>query len=222
MRRFLFLLISVTVCCINDGYAQDVPEPEFIGEAIIVDVDTKQYKRLPKERGIVRVVNFMGERTSRIVLSDASPFVISDKTNCAVIIKAENNSYDPMSVIQVFRFETNMSNQRVTELSRASSGGYFAQGESNRKQYVEFHAVKYGESSYLIKFPIFAGHYGIITGGVDESNLIIATFDVFDTAEKDAEDYYNRIATAKAQMAEREKLAKQQKKDAKKASKKQK
>lgn len=217
--RKLLPLIAVLLASI--GRAQDIPEPEFIGEVTIVNLDTKEFKRLPKERGIIRVSNFMGEQTKKIVLSEESPFLISDRTSCAFIIKAADNRHDPMSVIQVFRFEKNLANQRVTELNRISIGNYYSQGEGNRKIYVDFEGKKYGESSYLITFPITAGQYGIIAGAIDESNLIIATFDAFDSAQRSTEDYYRKLALAKAQLAEREKLAKQQKKAAKKTAKRQ-
>lgn len=209
-----FLIIVVAILAMASAWAQDlppIPEPEFIGEAYIVNLNTMQYNKLPKERGILRVANFVGVQTKKIVMKEKnSPFEVSDIATYSIIIKAENNLYDPISLFQIFRFEQNVDNQRVAELSRASSGTYYAEGNANNKKYVEFTAKKYGESSYILFFPVSVGNYGVITGDSDEESIIIATFDVFDSAKRQAEEDKRRIK-------EERKLAKKKKRDARKA-----
>lgn len=188
MKKILLLIAAIAA--FNPSYSQAIPEPEFIGEAVLVDLETKQFRKLPKERAVKRDANFMGYQTVRLVMKDEiSPLEISDKTDCAIIIKAENNSYDPMALFQIFKFEENMDGKRVCELASASAGNYYAEGNANNKMYVDFDAKKYGETSYLLSFPISAGQYGVMTGALNDDALIIATFGVFDSAKREAAEY---------------------------------
>lgn len=214
MKKRLFL--AVFALGVFATYAQTIPEPEFIGEAYLVNLDNPMYRKLPKERGIVRATNFMGNFTKRIILSEGSPLQISDRINIGVIIKMDNNSYDPVSVFQVFKLPINGYRQRVIELSRISTGSYLAVGEGNVKSYVDFTAEKYGESSYLLRFPISEGHYGIITGDIDEEKLLITTFDVYDAAKKEREERARMLEQAEWERREQERLAKKQARLAKK------
>ena len=206
---FVFTILTMEI------HGQTIPEPEFIGEALLVNVDNHMYRKLPKERGIIKANNFMGAKSTKIILGPVSPLLISDKTSVGVIVKVADNSYDPISMIQVFRFTTYGLDQRVVELSWAQVGKYAAVAEGNTKDYVTFSAEKYGESSYLIKFPIFEGHYGIITNGIDEHNLLIATFSVFSQQKKDLEESNRRKEEAEWLKREQDKLERQQKRASK-------
>lgn len=214
MKKCLFLAVFALGVFVT--YAQTIPEPEFIGEAYLVNLDNPMYRKLPKERGIVRATNFMGNFTKRIILSEGSPLQISDRINIGVIIRVADNTYDPTSMFQVFKLPVNGYNQRVIELSRVSAGSYLAVGEGNVKSYVDFTAEKYGESSYLLRFPISEGHYGIITGDIDEEKLLITTFDVYDAAKKEREERARMLEQAEWERREQERLAKKQARLAKK------
>ncbi len=197
------ILIIATMAAILQAEAQNIPEPQFIGEVIMVNLDNGWHKKLPKERGILRVADFMGSQTKRIVLdTDKSPIEIADTTKCALIVRAENNLYDPISIVQVFKFERNIDGHRVTELGRSSSNNFYSQAEGNNKIYIEFEAEKYGESSYLLKIPVTAGQYGVITGNLDEGNLIIATFDIFDYEKRREDEYWRMVKLAEKQARE--------------------
>lgn len=204
----IFIILATLLISVSASFAQEIPEPQFYGEAFLVNLDRPMYRKLPKERGIVRATSFMGHTTKRIVLGAGSTLMIPDNINIGIIIKVANNSYDPMSMIQVFRFDVNASNQRVTELSSADIGRNYAMGQANLKKYVNFTAEKYGESSYLLRFSVSEGHYGIITGDIDENNIIIATFDVYDSAKRAEEERARKAAIAEYERRERERLAK--------------
>lgn len=208
MKKFIFLVLFLAGWIA--GRAQTVPEPEFIGGATIIDLKSNQFRNLPKERGILRVADFMGVRTKKIIMKEkGSPLEIPNNANYGVIIKAETNLYDPMSMFQVFKFETNLNDERVVELSRTSTGTYYSEGNANNKMYIEFSAKKYGESSYILTFPVTPGCYGIITGNIDEEFLIIATFDVYDLEKRKEEE--ERLREIQEAM-----LAKKQKKEERK------
>lgn len=188
MKKLVLAVIAITACL--QAWPQKISEPEFIGEAVIIDLKTGQFRKLPKERAIKRNANFMGYQTVKLVMKDEiSPLEISDKTDCAIIIKAENNSYDPMALFQIFRFDENAEGKRVCELASTSTGDYYAEGNANNKKYIDFDAKKYGETSYLLSFPISAGQYGVMTGALNDDALIIATFGVYDSAKREAAEY---------------------------------
>lgn len=179
-------LMFATMLCAGVAYAQNVPEPEFIGEVIIADMDKAQYRTLPKERASKRTVNAFNSITTRLILNPVqSPLELSDRDNYSIIIKAENNDYDPRSLFQVFKFALNMSNERYVELGSGIIGGYVSNTETNTKAYVPFTAKKYGESSYILTFPITPGEYGIITDTHDDSYQIISTFSIYKQSDID-------------------------------------
>lgn len=214
MKRFI--LICAALATFLQAEAQNIAEPQFIGEAIITNLNNGWYKKLPKERGILRVAAYLGSKTKRIVMqNDKSPMELADTISCALIVRAENNQYDPISVVQVFKFERNVDGHRVTELGRSSSSDFYSQGESNNKIYIEFEAEKYGESSYLLKFPVTAGQYGVITGNIDENNLIIATFDIYDSEKRKEDEYWRLVRLAEKQAREDKKAERKAKYESK-------
>ena len=87
-----------------------------------------------------------------------------------------DNATDPMSIVNVFRFETTKK-RRLAEVASAST---FGSVKSNKLERLRFDACKYGESSYLLTLldkP--AGEFGITVSNpnhVDEKQTIVSTF----------------------------------------------
>ena len=92
------------------------------------------------------------------------------------IVKAVDNATDPISIINIFRFETNKK-KRLAELASVST---FGSVKSNKLERLRFSAEKYGEKSYLLTLidkP--AGEYGITVSNpnsLDEKGTIVSTF----------------------------------------------
>lgn len=176
------ILIAAIVASVNI-FAQDIPEPEFIGEVIIYN-SLGQWRRLPKERGFMKTsasasayLFGVGRATSRLVLSgEYSEMQIPNNDTYGFIIKAENNDYDPSSIIKLVKFECT-NTERRTDLASAHTWGEL---QSNLSTYVPFRAKKYGESSYHIVATMEVGEYGFIVDSKDDVNKIVATFSVYD------------------------------------------
>lgn len=231
MRRILMVLSvaigAVTLILPINAFCQDidVPEPEFVGEVYVFNRENpKQYAQLMKERAVTRTsasvstyLTGIGRATSKLVLKSAmSDLTIPNTLKYAFIVKAENNNYDPASLIQLIKFDV-FPNERRSELSSVATWGTIKQ---NNKNYVPFSAKKYGESSYLIVADLGVGEYGFILSARDDINSVIATVSVFDQAGLDAqraeELEAQRIAESREKVKQMEKEARKQKKKAKK------
>lgn len=175
-----FVLIAGTMCA-----QQQTNEPEFIGEAVVVKADGET-SLLEKETVMLRtrvnagaIIVGIGKAKTLIMIDGtkaATQIKASDEFN--FIIKAVDNKTDPMSIIQIFRFDMNKK-QRKAEIASTST---FGSTKTNKLEYLPFTAKKYGESSYLITLkekPV--GEYGIIVRNpnhVDEKQTIVSTFGI--------------------------------------------
>ena len=208
------LLLLATILGILSVSAQGIPEPEFIGEVLIVDLDKGQYRLLPKERASKRNMRVFNTTTTRLILSSKeSDLKLGDNNNYSVIIKAANNEHDPRSLFQVIKLGVNNSNERYVEIGSSSATTYVASSEANTQAFVSFSAKKYGESSYILTFPITPGEYGIITDTHDDAYQIISTFSIFNyqswmaerkEAERKALEEMKKLESALKKQAERE------------------
>ena len=183
MKKF-FLFIAL---CLAAGtlYAQEVGEPEFIGEVLVVKAGEEPHL-LEKETVMLRTRVNAG--AILVGIGKAKTLIMIDGTTAATqlkttddfrfIIKAVDNRTDPMSIIQIFRFGANKK-QRKAELASTST---FGSTKSNKLEYLPFTAKKFGESSYKITLrekPV--GEYGIIVRNpnhVDEKQTIVSTFGI--------------------------------------------
>lgn len=100
----------------------------------------------------------------------------------ALVVRAQDNKADPMSIVRVFRMKSNKK-QRAAVISAVGSFST----TSNQMDYLPFTAKKYGESSYHLTFDKTpAGEYGVIVSNpnnVDEKMVIVSAFAIDDAAE---------------------------------------
>lgn len=103
-----------------------------------------------------------------------------DNQDIRVLIKAENNEYDPHGLYRLVRFSTTKKERRIQWLQ--IDAGVIDE-DAKKKGYIPFYAEKYGQQSYLLTIPsseIEKGEYGIIFMGADSTQYIsVATFSVF-------------------------------------------
>jgi hypothetical protein len=182
MRKLLVLMAVLSMFTTS---AQEIPEPEFIGEVMIYNASNNTTTKLPKERSTVKTkasatmyITGFGVVASRLHLEgEHSIAQFSQNSELYFVIKAENNNIDPMSIIQIFKFDKVNSDSRSTELtSNSTFGGH----SDNNKQYANFSAKKHGQSSYIITFKPTVGEYGIIANSMDAVNSIVATFGIYE------------------------------------------
>ncbi|MGN0007553.1 MAG: hypothetical protein ACI35T_05600 [Alistipes sp.] len=182
-----YFILSIAFCCsiTSTLFAQEILEPEFIGE-VIVARENGETKLLDKSTVLLRTranagaIIFGIGKAKTIIMIDGTTASTQLRTdeNFNFIIKAVDNNTDPMSIVQIFRFSTNKK-QRKAEISSTST---FGSTKSNKLEYLPFTAKKFGESSYTITLqekPI--GEYGIIVRNpnhVDEKQIIVSSFGI--------------------------------------------
>ena len=141
---------------------ETTPEPEFIGEIVTVRPDGTVAK-LEKQSVQMRT------------RANASA-VIFGIGKAKTKLRAVDNATDPMSIINVFRFEAK-KDKRMAEMASVSS---FGSVKSNKLERLSFTGRKFGESSYLITLDETpAGEYGITVSNpnnLDEKQVIVSTF----------------------------------------------
>ena len=166
MRIKLLFLISILFC--TGSYAQEtVTEPDFIGEVLVLNPDNST---TPLEKATVKIKTNVDGPSAQVRLHQGDDFKL--------IVRAVDNNTDPMSIINIFQFETGKK-VRKAELSSLST---FGGASSNNLELLPYTAKKYGESSYLITLkekPV--GEYGITVrnpNSLDEKNIIVASFGI--------------------------------------------
>lgn len=166
--------------------AQDVAEPEFIGECLLIKNDQAAVpleKQLAQNRTVAStglILSGIGKVRSQLQIDG---FTSSTKVGAAddvkIIIRNIDNMTDPMSIIKIFKFEVKKKYRRA-ELASISS---FGSGKSNNLDYILFSGKKFGTSSYILKLsnPLSPGEYGITISNpnaLDEKQTVVSSFSV--------------------------------------------
>ncbi len=185
MKKKLLLILCVGASFFVN--AQDIQEPEFVGEVLLVRGD-KSTELLEKSTSQVREVastglmmTGIGKVRSQIQIDGCcAETKIKKNENVEFIIKNIDNNTDPMSIIRIFKFEPKKKVRRA-EMASVSN---FGSAKSNNLAYVGFKGKKYGTSSYIITLnKKEAGEYGITISNpnaVDEKATIVSSFAIVD------------------------------------------
>ena len=180
MKKILLLsflgLIGYMCCCAQ------VVEPDFVGEVNLINEDEviqldKEYAQIKTKAGASLYLTGIGSVKSRINVSGVSANARAQKdSEFVLIVKAVDNLSDPLTVVNIFKFEINKKARRAL----LSSVNTFKGQSNNDLDFVDFTAKKYGESSYEITLKnAEAGEYGVIVknpNNLDEKSLVIACF----------------------------------------------
>jgi hypothetical protein len=184
MKKILFTIVCfISVCLFS--YAQEVEEPDFTGEVLLVKngesvgILEKNTVKVKTKAGASLYLTGIGSVKSRITVDGCcAKTVVKSSDDFKFVIKAVDNNTDPLAVISIFKFEEK-KNERRAEMSSVNT---FGGGSSNNLNYVAFSAKKYGTSSYIVTLnEKQAGQYGITVrnpNALDEKNLIVASFAV--------------------------------------------
>ena len=174
-------------------------EPEFVNSYCILTSDST-YTALPKETGIVgphknKTTSLLGkigkiaDAASALTGAVGMDIIFSGKASSfnykkngqdiRILIKAENNEYDPHSLYRLVKFSTTKKERRIQWL-QIDSG--VIDEDAKNKGYIPFHAEKYGKQSYLLTIPyscIEKGEYGIVFMGAESvQHIPVATFSI--------------------------------------------
>jgi len=104
----------------------------------------------------------------------------SDGQNVRLLIKGENNEYDPMDVYRIVRFKEGKKERRIQWVEFESA--LIGSEETKKAGYVQFAGQKYGEKSYLLTIPaseLAKGEYGVFYMSiVTATSIPVGTFSV--------------------------------------------
>ncbi len=190
LKKFLFLMAATAVFSVG-AVAQSL-EPDFEGEVMGVFPDGSA-KKLEKHNVKLRtgagfyIAGFAASKSKTKVIVDGGSAKVrfQDGQPLVLIVRAQDNKADPMSIVRIFRMKANKK-QRAAVISAIGSFSV----TSNQMDYLPFTAKKYGKSSYYLTFDETpAGEYGVIVSNpnnVDEKMVIVSTFAV-EGPEKNAE-----------------------------------
>lgn len=181
----LSLALAFTLCA--HAQTENIPEPEFIGECVIIKADnsvTKLEKQLATNRSVAStglILTGIGKARKQIQIDGCCANVnFSKNDDVKFIVRNVDNLSDPLAVIQVFKFEKKKKYRRAELASQHS----FGTQKTNNLDYVSFSGKKHGESSYLIKLDrIEPGEYAIVVtnpNALDEKQTVVSTFAVTD------------------------------------------
>ena len=183
----MIITVLISLCASMNMNAQvTVEEPEFSEETLLLTSDSEGVL-LRRENGYVKAkagaslyLTGIGKIKSRLTLEGIkSVNEIKAKPNARIIIKSKDNTTDPNSFINIFKFEIYKKERRY----QLAEAGTLSATKTNNLSSVDFKAKKYGESSYLIQLEnLTPGEYGIIIGDPNTQNtkngMKITTFTV--------------------------------------------
>lgn len=161
--------------------AQEVQEPDFIGESLLVLDQTtvpldKEYARF--KSGVSFAHNSWNARS--LYIDGKAANCRTKEGNINLIVKAADNNSDPMSVIIIYKLKSNTKRRTVT-LSADNSDQLFHSSKTFTKDMMKYSGKKYGESSYLITTNLKAGEYAILVknpNNVDEKSAVLSCIGV--------------------------------------------
>ena len=159
--------------------------------------------QLQTKAGATAYIFGIGKVKTRIVIDGShSSTRYSLEDEIQFIVKAVDNSTDPLSIIDIFRMKPSKKDRRA----EIAATGTFSGASSNNLDRLQFKAKKYGETSYLLTLATkSAGEFGITVrnpNNLDEKALIVSTFAIGEpeqTADSDEE------APVKEKKAKKEK-----------------
>lgn len=134
--------------------SQTIPEPEYKGNMLLVHGTTGtplEKQKSSSKSGLSASVFIIGvgkAKSSAVVDGVSSPVRISGKDKVELIVRAQDNSVDPVQIVNFFKLTPNTrKGNRFIMLSQTNS---LSSTETMKIQMVPFTSAKYGTSSYLL------------------------------------------------------------------------
>ncbi|MBO5250534.1 MAG: hypothetical protein J6B31_00805 [Bacteroidaceae bacterium] len=175
------LLIGVLACIAICVKAQQIAEPQFVGEVLLVKSETtavsleKKTATVKTKAGASVYLTGIGSVKSRLHVDGVKSSVRCSQADgpIVLIVRAANNENDPNSFIRVFKFEQKKKERRA-ELAKVNTLG----GSSdNNFDFIEYVGEKYGEKSYKLTLSqVEPCEIGVLISNpdkVDEKQMIV-------------------------------------------------
>jgi hypothetical protein len=155
----------------QDLLNKNIPEPEFVGQALIINSDDEmkvlESSRLQQDSDL-KLLSIKTKYKTWLEISGCCSQTILNKSNTPIkfIIKAENNNTDPTTLYQFVKLEKEKTKRKLLTSTMSMKGV-----KSNQDGFITFYGKKYGSSSYLLSATIAEpGEYGLLIGSVMEAS----------------------------------------------------
>ena len=128
------------------------------------------------------VSSLAGQEGMDIIFAGArSSYQVKDPgQGVRLIIKGENNEYDPMTMYRIVRFKASKKDRRIQWME--FEPGVLGTEKAQKAGYVYFNGHKYGEQSYLLEIPateLEKGEYGVFYMDlVTATSIPVGTFSI--------------------------------------------
>ena len=174
MKKFAMIIVSLMAAM--SGFSQTtVAEPEFIGQVIVVNADSTTIL-LQKEQASMKASStsfglipipgsgLLDKSRTNLVVKGKESKITLNQGRLTLIIRAEKNDIDPVSILGVFQFDVKKGKRQFKMAEMNSVGGFDFNMSFNNVKYV---AKKYGEHSYMVVIEnAEPGQYGIILNDI--------------------------------------------------------
>ncbi len=163
MNRFVGFCIFLL--CGALAYSQKY-EPEWVGEVVLLSIgnDTtamrteKSFPQVKTSSSAGQILVGIGNiRQKAVIKNGRSTTQVSAGDNIALVVRWRDNDIDPATFIQLVKFEEKKKERR-TELANINWLGNVSEGNM---EFVEFFGKRYGNTSYILTFPMVEGEYGV-------------------------------------------------------------
>jgi hypothetical protein len=183
MRRLVMIVTLLVSMGAFYAMSQSL-EPKWAGSVslIVVDGDSiavpaeKANVKVKTANSVGRLLVGIGNTTSKVVVAGPSSTTqLKADAPVLILVKCKDNETDPMSFIQVVKFDEKKK-ERVTELANVNWVGNVSEGNMKLMPY---EAESYGKSSYLLKMEPVAGEYGVRILNPNEKDEKVTIFHCF-------------------------------------------
>lgn len=183
MKRKLTFIIAFAMASLL-AFSQQIEEPEFIGEVLLIENDSaatlleKKLVTITVKADATMYIFGMGKVKEKVEVDGEKSPIRVKAGKLKMIVRSSDNQSDPMSIISLFQFEVKKGKRKVM----TSTVGTFTGAKSGNTTSVYFSAKKYGESSYILTIPsIEPGEYGFTVANPnnkDEKTIVVSAFGV--------------------------------------------
>ena len=153
-------------------YAQSltVKEPDFAGIILLIDADGVNFRKLEKQKvsgeakqNIAWAILGVAKSKQFNIATGASSPLRTDGKNLRLLVRSTDNLQDPSDVIRIVQMKSEPKKNRRSLLV---GDLFFNKSTTQDYDFVNFEAVKYGSSSYLLQLPTLApGEYALTLEG---------------------------------------------------------
>lgn len=181
--KTLLMAVMTLITFAGSAMAQNVTEPEYIGQVAHVKEDGKQLLLTKEEAQMKTKTSGFGYipipgsslldkgKTFLQVKGASSPTKIN-KGKITFVIRVKDNNEDPKNALGIFKFEAKKKERRFMMAEVGILSGAKATSSFNT---VPYEVKKHGESSYLVTMgDLTPGEYGIVTSDIGN----VSTFSV--------------------------------------------